>query len=157
MVMGALRQFIQDTHWGELDVLVIDLPPGTGDAQLSLIQSVDLTGAVIVTTPQDVALADAARGIAMFRKLDVPLLGLVENMAYYQLPDGSKDFIFGENGGIELAKRYETEVLGQIPLQTRLRASGDDGQPAALDDTKGALFLSIAAKVRAQLEAADPS
>ncbi len=157
MVMGALRQFIQDTHWGDLDVLVIDLPPGTGDAQLSLIQSVNLAGAVIVTTPQDVALADAARGIAMFRKLDVPLLGLVENMAYYELPDGSKDFIFGKDGGIELAKRYETAVLGQIPLESQLRASGDEGQPVALDDTKGAIFLSIAAKVRAQLETADVS
>ena len=90
MVMGVVRQFLQDTAWGELDVLVVDLPPGTGDVQLTLIQAVDLSGAVLVTTPQEVALADAVRGIEMFKKLKVPLLGLVENMAYYQLPDGSR-------------------------------------------------------------------
>ncbi len=152
MVMGALRQFLQDTRWGELDVLVIDLPPGTGDAQLSLVQSVDLTGAIVVTTPQKVALDDAVRGIAMFRKLEVPLLGLVENMAWYELPDGTRDHVFGEGGGVETARAHDTEVLGQIPLQTRLRASGDAGQPAALhDDALGGHFRELALAVARKL------
>lgn len=157
MVMGALRQFLQDTRWGDLDVLVIDLPPGTGDAQLSLIQSVDLSGAVVVTTPQKVALDDAVRGIAMFGKLGVPLLGLVENMAWYELPDGTRDHVFGEDGGVNTAKAHHTEVLGQIPLQTRLRASADDGQPAALrDDPMGERFKDIADKVARKLGLGTP-
>lgn len=152
MVMGALRQFLQDTRWGQLDVLVIDMPPGTGDAQLSLIQSVQLSGAVIVTTPQKVALDDAIRGIAMFRQLEVPILGLVENMAWYQLPDGSRDFVFGEGGGVATAQANETALLGQIPLQTQLRASGDAGQPAALgDDALADSFREVARQVAAGL------
>jgi ATP-binding protein involved in chromosome partitioning len=123
MVQGALRNFIQDTKWGDLDYLIIDLPPGTGDAQLTLIQSVDLSGAIIVSTPQKVALDDAIRGIAMFNKLNVPLLGLVENMAWYELPNGERDYVFGQGGAVAVAKKYETDVLAQIPLQTRLRAS----------------------------------
>jgi ATP-binding protein involved in chromosome partitioning len=152
MVMGALRQFLQDTRWGDLDVLLIDLPPGTGDAQLSLIQSVDLTGAVIVTTPQKVALDDAVRGIAMFRKLEVPLLGLVENMSWYTLPDGTRDPVFGEGGGVRTAAEHDTEVLAQIPLQSQLRASGDAGAPAALrDDEIGSRFMELAKKVAQRL------
>lgn len=155
MVMGALRQFLQDTRWGELDVLVVDLPPGTGDAQLSLIQAVPISGAVIVTTPQKVALDDAIRGIAMFRKLDVPILGLVENMAWYELPDGQRDYVFGEGGGLAVAEANQAPVLGQIPLQTRLRASADAGVPAALaDDTLGAAFRTVAEKVVRALDAA---
>ncbi len=134
MVMSAVRQFLQQASWKDTDYLVIDLPPGTGDAQLTLIQAVDLSGAIIVTTPQPVALADAIRGITMFRKLDVPLLGVVENMAYYQLPDGTKDYVFGKDGGKEVAERFETELLGQIPLQTALRQGGDAGVPVALNE-----------------------
>ena len=152
MVMGALRQFLQDTRWGELDVLVIDLPPGTGDAQLSIIEAVPLSGAVVVTTPQKVALDDAIRGIAMFRKLDVPILGLVENMAWYELPDGSRDYVFGRGGGLEVAEQHGADVLAQIPLQTRLRASADAGVPAALsDDAVGSAFRGLAEQVLARL------
>lgn len=154
MVMNLIRQFLQQTAWGELDVLVVDLPPGTGDAQLTLIQAVELSGAVIVTTPQDVALADAIRGITMFRKLDVPLLGLVENMAWYALPDGTRDYVFGEGGGVRCAEQHETEVLAQVPLQTALRRSGDQGLPAALGDGPVAdAFGGLAARVWEKLEA----
>ena len=152
MVMGALRQFLQDTRWGDLDVLVVDLPPGTGDAQLSLIQSVDISGAVIVTTPQKVALDDAVRGIAMFHKLEVPLLGVVENMAWYELPDGTRDLVFGEGGGVAVAAKNGTKVLAQIPLQTQLRVSADEGQPAALiDNPTGRAFAAMARSVAADL------
>lgn len=153
MIMGLIRQFLQDTDWGELDCLVIDLPPGTGDAQLTLIQAIDLDGAVIVTTPQDVALADAVRGVTMFRKLNVPILGLVENMAYYALPDGTKDFVFGSDGGKRLAAREQVPLLGEIPLQTSIRKGGDTGLPAVLGgDAVGAAFQGVAEQVRAQLE-----
>ena len=152
MVMGAVKQFLQDSLWGELDVLIVDMPPGTGDAQLTLIQAVDIAGAVIVTTPQDVALLDAIRGISMFRKLDVPLLGLVENMAWYPLPDGTRDYVFGENGGRRTAERYDTPLLAQIPLQTSIRRGGDAGVPAVLGDDEVALgFRELARAVAGQL------
>lgn len=152
MVMGALRQFIQDVSWAGCDYLIVDTPPGTGDAHLSLIQAVDLAGAIVVSTPQEVALADAVRGINMFRKLGVPLLGVVENMAWYSLPDGTRDYVFGEGGAVRVAAQYETEVLGQIPLQTALRRSGDQGLPAALgDDALGQSFMELARKVAAKL------
>jgi len=152
MVMGAIRQFLQEADWSDTDVLVIDLPPGTGDAQLTLIQAVALSGAVIVTTPQEVALADAIRGITMFQKLDVPLLGLVENMAWYELPDGQKDYVFGQDGGLRVARRYDTEVLGQIPLRSTVRIAADAGQPIALSDGQAsAAFHDIAQRVVAKL------
>ena len=152
MIMGLLRQFIQDTAWGELDYLVVDLPPGTGDAQLSLIQAVPLAGAVIVTTPQDIALADAVRGITMFRKLDVPLLGLVENMAFYPLPDGTRDYVFGQDGGKRAAEKYGTELLAEVPLRTALRRCGDEGRPAVLgEDETAQTFLSIAERIVVKL------
>ncbi len=153
MVMSAVRQFLQDAAWNGCDYLIIDLPPGTGDAQLTLIQAVDLSGAVIVTTPQDVALADAVRGITMFRKLEVPLLGVVENMAWYELPDGTRDYVFGQDGGKNVAARFETELLGQIPLQSALRASGDAGRPAALDAASpaGVAFAELAERVAAKV------
>ena len=160
MVMGAVRQFLQDAAWDGCDYLVIDLPPGTGDAQLTLIQAVDLAGAVIVTTPQEVALGDAVRGITMFRKLGVPLLGLVENMAYYELPDGTRDHVFGEGGGKRIAARYQTECIAEIPLRTAIRKGGDQGLPAALgDDATAAIFRQLAARVAAQLPVAprDPA
>jgi ATP-binding protein involved in chromosome partitioning len=152
MVMGAVRQLLQDADWSGCDYLLIDLPPGTGDAQLTLIQAVDLAGAVIVTTPQPVALADAIRGITMFRKLDVPLLGVVENMAYYELPDGTRDYVFGRDGGVRVAERYDTPLLGQIPLRSSLREAGDAGVPAALGDSAEAeAFLDVARKIAARL------
>jgi len=148
MVMSAVKQFLQQADWSGVDYLIIDLPPGTGDAQLTLVQAVDLAGAVIVTTPQTVALADAVRGISMFRKLEVPLLGLVENMAWYELPDGTRDYIFGSDGGKNTAAKYDTELLAQIPLQTALRQSGDDGTPAATSEGSLAdAFASLAARI----------
>lgn len=153
MVMGVVRQFLQDTNWGQLDVLVIDLPPGTGDAQLTLVQAVDLSGAVIVTTPQDVALADAVRGIQMFRKLEVPLLGVVENMAWYQLPDGTRDHVFGKGGGRRVAKRYDTELLVELPLRSAIRKGGDEGQPVVLgNDDTAERFRALAAQVAHKLQ-----
>ena len=148
MVMGAIRQFIQQTNWGGVDYLIIDLPPGTGDAQLTLLKAVNIAGAIIITTPQPVALADAIRGVAMFQQLKVPLLGLVENMAYYELPDGSRDYIFGEGGGQKTADRFEIPLLGQLPLRSAIRACGDSGHPIALKDSPTAkIFASIAATV----------
>ena len=153
MVMGIVRQFLQEVLWGELDVLVVDLPPGTGDVHLTLIQATQIHGAIIVTTPQDVALADAVRGITMFQKLDVPLLGVVENMSWYELPDGTRDPVFGEGGGRRVAERYGTELLGEIPLRTSLRKSADAGLPAALfdEDPSGRAFRALARRVIAKL------
>jgi len=157
LVMNVLRQFLQQTHWGELDYLVVDLPPGTGDAQLTLVQGCKVAGAIVVTTPQEVALADAVRGIIMFEKLDVPVLGLVENMSWYELPDGQRDYVFGEGGGKRLAERHRVDLLGQIPLQTSLRKSGDDGLPAALgDDGLAAVFADLARRVVEKLPVAPP-
>ncbi|MEM7296951.1 MAG: Mrp/NBP35 family ATP-binding protein [Bacteroidota bacterium] len=138
MASSALRQFISDTKWGDLDYLIIDLPPGTSDIHLTLVQAVPVTGAIVVTTPQKVALADAQKGISMFKQpqINVPILGLIENMAWFtpeELPD-NKYFIFGENGGMKLAEKNETELLGQIPLVQSIRENGDNGYPSALKD-----------------------
>ena len=138
MASSALRQFITDAKWGDLDYLIIDLPPGTSDIHLTLVQAVPVTGAVIVTTPQKVALADAQKGISMFKQpqINVPLLGLVENMAWFtpeELPD-HKYFIFGEGGGQKLAAKNDIELLGQIPIVQTIRESGDNGYPAAMKD-----------------------
>ena len=152
MVMGVVRQFLQDVDWEPIDVLIIDLPPGTGDAQLTMIQAVDLSGAVIVTTPQKVAVLDAVRGVEMFRKLDVPVLGVVENMAWVDLPDGSRMIPFGEGGGQATADRFEVPLLAQIPLITAIREGGDGGKPVALGDGPGAApFRTIARTLAAQL------
>ncbi len=152
MVMGVVRQFLQDVDWDPIDVLIIDLPPGTGDAQLTMIQAVDLSGAVIVTTPQKVAVLDAVRGVEMFRKLDVPVLGVVENMAWVDLPDGSRMTPFGEGGGQATADRFEVPLLAQIPLITAIREGGDGGKPVALGDGPGATpFRTIARTLAAQL------
>ena len=148
MVMGAIRQFIQQTNWGGVDYLIIDLPPGTGDAQLTLLKAVNITGAIIITTPQPVALADAIRGVAMFQQLKVPLLGLVENMAYYELPDGTRDYIFGEGGGQKTADRFNMPLLAQLPLRSAIRSCGDSGEPIALKESPTAqIFADIAATV----------
>ncbi len=138
MASSALRQFLSDSHWGELDYLLIDLPPGTSDIHLTLVQTIPVTGAVIVTTPQKVALADAQKGMAMFRQkqINVPILGVIENMAYFtpeELPE-NKYYIFGKGGGKKLANRFEVPFLGEIPLVQGIRESGDEGTPVALTD-----------------------
>nr|MDQ3396446.1 Mrp/NBP35 family ATP-binding protein [Deinococcota bacterium] len=122
---GTIQQFLKQTHWGELDYLIVDLPPGTGDVQLSLTQLASVTGAVLVTTPQDVALLDVRRAYTMFRKTHVPVLGVVENMAYYALPDGSRDYIFGTGGAMRFAEEERLAVLGSIPIHRKVRESGD--------------------------------
>lgn len=129
MASSAIKQFITEVDWGELDYLILDLPPGTGDIQLTLVQTLPVTGAVIVTTPQDVALTDVAKAVTMFRKVGVPLLGLVENMSYYLLPDGSKDYIFGKGGGERFAKAQGITLLGAIPIDGVVREGGDKGEP----------------------------
>lgn len=147
MASSAIRQFITDVHWGELDYLVIDMPPGTGDIHLTLMQTAPVTGVVVVTTPQDVALADAKKGIAMFgqAQLNVPIIGLVENMSYFtpaELP-GHKYYIFGKEGGKRLAEEYDLPFLGQIPLVQSIREGGDTGKPIMLSDdgiTKAAFY-----------------
>jgi ATP-binding protein involved in chromosome partitioning len=138
MASSAIRQFITDVHWGELDYLVIDMPPGTGDIHLTLVQTAPVTGVVVVTTPQDVALADARKGIAMFgqAQMNVPIIGLVENMSYFtpaELPD-HKYYIFGKEGGRRLADEYDLPFLGQIPLVQSIREGGDIGVPVMMGD-----------------------
>jgi ATP-binding protein involved in chromosome partitioning len=130
MVSGALTQLLNDTQWQDLDYLIIDLPPGTGDIQLTLAQKLPVSGAMIVTTPQSVATADAAKAIAMFEKVSIEVLGLVENMAYYQCPNcEDKDYLFGEGGGKQLAKQHSTAFLGELPLQKQIREQADAGEP----------------------------
>jgi ATP-binding protein involved in chromosome partitioning len=152
MVMGALTQMLGQVAWGALDVMVIDLPPGTGDAQLTLSQKVDLAGAVIVSTPQDIALIDARRGVAMFRKVGVPILGLIENMSYFGCPHcGTRSEVFGHGGARAEAARQGVAFLGQIPLLAAVRESGDAGRPivvAAPDSEAAQAFRAIAATVR---------
>ena len=138
MASSALKQFISEAIWGDLDYLFIDLPPGTSDIHLTLVQTVPVTGAVIVTTPQKVALADATKGLAMFKQpqINVPILGIVENMAYFtpaELPD-NKYYIFGKDGGKNLAEKFGVPLLGQIPLVQSIRESGDSGLPAVMKD-----------------------
>ncbi len=149
MASSALKQFIGDAEWGELDYLIVDLPPGTSDIHLTLVQSVPVTGAVIVTTPQKVALADAVKGLAMFKQpnINVPVLGVVENMAYFVPPDHpeSKYFIFGEDGGKKFAEQHQIPLLAQIPIEEPVRTSGDNGYPVALEEgTAGAAFKTLA-------------
>jgi ATP-binding protein involved in chromosome partitioning len=129
MVHGAVQQFLRDTEWGELDYLIIDMPPGTGDVQLTLSQSIPLTGAVLVCTPQDVALADAAKAYGMFQTTKTDVLGMIENMAYFQLPNGEKEYIFGEGGAERQAAELKIPFLGAVPLETAVRVGGDEGRP----------------------------
>lgn len=158
MASNALKQLITDGNWGELDYLLIDLPPGTSDIHLTLVQTVPVTGAIIVSTPQDVALADVIKGVSMFRGkgVDVPVLGLVENMAWFtpeELPD-NKYYIFGKDGAKNLAEKMEIPLLGQIPLVQGIREGGDSGQPAATDENSpmGKAFLELAANTIEQVE-----
>lgn len=152
MVMGVIRQFLQDVAWAPLDVLVIDLPPGTGDAQLTMIQAVDLSGSVIVTTPQDVAVLDAIRGVEMFRSLEVPVLGVVENMSYIELPSGDRMTPFGEGGGQKTAERYAVPLLAKLPLDPAVREGGDAGRPAVLDSSPASdALMQVARSVAIKL------
>jgi ATP-binding protein involved in chromosome partitioning len=158
MVDRALRQFLTDLDWGPLDYLVIDLPPGTGDAQLTLTQNAPLTGAVIVTTPQDVALIDARKGLEMFRQVRVPVLGIVENMSYYLAPDGQRVPIFGHGGGRKLAAEAGVPFLGEIPIDPRVTECGDAGVPIVRkypDSPVAKAYEALAASVKQQLEAGD--
>jgi ATP-binding protein involved in chromosome partitioning len=134
MLHSAIRQFFTDVHWDDLDYMIIDLPPGTGDAQLSLAQSVPLTGGIIVSTPQEVALMDARKGLATFKQLEVPVLGVVENMGAYTDPQtGTRISIFGEGGGEHLAKEYDVPFLGSVPLDPQVRVGGDIGRPVVVE------------------------
>ena len=156
MASAALKQFISDCVWGELDYLLIDLPPGTSDIHLTLVQTVPVTGAIIVTTPQKVALTDAQKALAMFAQpqINVPVLGVVENMAYFtpaELPE-NKYYIFGKGGGKELADKNQVEYLGQIPLVQGIRESGDEGRPAVMkDDLTAEAFKELASNVAQQI------
>ena len=148
---GTLKQMLEQSMWGELDYLIVDLPPGTGDVQLSLSQLVPVTGAVLVTTPQDMALADVSRAHSMLRKSHIPVLGMIENMAYYQLPDGTRDYIFGEGGAVEFAEKEKLTILGNIPIARRIRETGDEGQPLVIanPDHPESLALRKAARMLA--------
>jgi ATP-binding protein involved in chromosome partitioning len=155
MVMGAVRQFLKDTLWGSQGFLVVDLPPGTGDAQLTLAQQVSIDGVVIVTTPQDVALLDATRAVKMFRQVHCPILGVVENMSYFVCPDcGERDELFGSGGGDRMAKEETTEVLAKIPLYPDVRAAGDHGMPITIANPKhpaSAVFLELARRIVSEM------
>src|SRR5437667_5715855 len=154
MIMKTIQQFVMQVDWGQLDYLLVDLPPGTGDAQLSLCQTVPLTGGVIVTTPQEAALGVVRKGIAMFQKLNVPILGLVENMSYFTAPTGERIEIFGHGGGRAEAERQHVRFLGEVPLFKEIREGGDQGVPVVIskaDEASGKAFINIAANVKQEL------
>jgi ATP-binding protein involved in chromosome partitioning len=158
MVMSAITQMLRDVAWGTLDILVVDMPPGTGDAQLTLAQNVPLKGAVIISTPQDLSLIDARRGLAMFKKVNVPVLGIVENMSYFQCPHcGTRSDIFGHGGARHEAERLGVPFLGEIPLHMSIRATSDSGNPVVASEPDGphaAIYRAIGTKVRDQLQGA---
>ena len=153
MASGAVKQFMSDVDWGELDYLVFDLPPGTGDIQLTLVQTIPLTGAVVVTTPQDISLADARKGFAMFEKVNVPVLGIIENMSYHICSScGHRDNIFDTGGGERSASELGVPFLGAIPLYTQIRVSGDTGRPIVLEEGEHARIIrAIARNMAAQV------
>ncbi len=157
MVMSALQQMMFDVEWGELDVLVVDMPPGTGDAQLTMAQRVPLTGAVIVSTPQDIALLDARKGLNMFRKVDVPVFGIIENMSYFLCPScGDRSDIFGHGGAHETAKELGVDFLGEVPLHMQIRETSDAGTPVTATEPDGehaVIYKALAAKVQDRIEA----
>ena len=156
MVTSAIKQFMNDVEWGELDYMILDMPPGTGDIQLTIVQSVPLSGAVIVSTPQNVALDDVRKGVAMFNKVNVPVLGVIENMAYFSPPEApdKKYYIFGQGGATRLADELAVPVLGEIPLEQPIRESGDAGKPIVLADehsSAAASFMACSANMQQQL------
>jgi len=157
LVTGLLRQFLRDVQWGELDVLIVDLPPGTGDAQLTLVQQVPLSGGVVVTTPQDVSVIDVERGIAMFNQVHTPVLGIVENMSGYVCPHcGTRDELFGSGGAARLEREFGVPILGQIPIDPAIRASGDSGTPIVVQDPEHPIsktYLAMATQVLERAEA----
>ncbi len=156
MVMSAITQMLRDVVWGTLDILVVDMPPGTGDAQLTLAQNVPLKGAIIISTPQDLSLIDARRGLAMFKKVNVPVLGIVENMSYFECPHcGTRSDIFGHGGARREAERLGVPFLGEIPLHMSIRATSDSGAPVVDSEPDGphaAIYRAIGAQVRDQLQ-----
>ncbi|HLW28552.1 MAG TPA: iron-sulfur cluster carrier protein ApbC [Kiloniellales bacterium] len=158
MVQSALSQMLRDVDWGELDVLVVDMPPGTGDAQLTMAQQVPLSGAVIVSTPQDIALIDARKGLNMFRKVDVPVLGIIENMSLYICPNcGHEAHIFGHGGAAQEARKLGVDLLGEIPLHIEIRETADSGRPIVVskpDSPHAQAYLEIARKVQGKLDGA---
>ncbi len=158
MVMSAITQMLRDVAWGTLDVLVVDMPPGTGDAQLTLAQNVPLKGAVIISTPQDLSLIDARRGLAMFKKVNVPVLGIIENMSYFQCPHcGTRSDIFGHGGARHEAERLGVPFLGEVPLHMAIRETSDAGNPVVVSEPDGphaAIYRAIANEVREQLKGA---
>ncbi|MGS2723266.1 iron-sulfur cluster carrier protein ApbC [Porticoccus sp. GXU_MW_L64] len=159
MASGALQQMLGQTRWGELDCLVVDMPPGTGDIQLTLAQKVPVSGAVIVTTPQDIALLDAEKGIEMFRKVNIPVIGVVENMALHTCSQcGHIEHIFGEGGGERIARDYQTELLGALPLDRAIREQTDSGNPTVVAEPDGqvaGIYHDIARKLIVQLQQTD--
>ncbi|GIT67048.1 MAG: iron-sulfur cluster carrier protein [Acidobacteriota bacterium] len=159
MLHGVVRQFFQDVRWGELDYLVVDMPPGTGDVALSLSQTVPVSGAVVVTTPQNVSLADSRRAVAMYEKLNIPTLGVIENMSYYICPGCEQESdLFGKGGGVQVAEELSIPFLGQIPLYTPIRVGGDTGSPIVSVDSEspgGQAFLKVAERAVEQLSAAE--
>jgi ATP-binding protein involved in chromosome partitioning len=155
MVTQALEQLLKDTNWRSLDYLVVDLPPGTGDIQLTLAQKVPVTGAIIVTTPQDIALIDARKGLKMFEKVGIPILGIVENMSFHVCPKcGHESHIFGSGGAERMAKDYGTELLGQLPLDESIRSQADSGKPTVVSDPDGplaAIYRKIARRAAVKI------
>jgi ATP-binding protein involved in chromosome partitioning len=155
MLHGAVQQFMRDVAWGELDYLIVDLPPGTGDVSLSLSQSVPVSGAVVVTTPQSVSVADVRKAVGMFRQLNIPILGVVENMSYFVCGHcNERTDIFGHGGGVSMAKDFEIPFLGEVPIDTRVRTGGDEGRPivAVSPEAPAAqAFAAVAGKVAAQI------
>src|SRR6185503_12133124 len=155
MLHGAVQQFMRDVEWGELDYLVVDLPPGTGDVSLSMAQSVPVAGAVVVTTPQGVSVSDVRKAVAMFRQLNIPILGVVENMSYFMCGHcGERTDIFGHGGGSRMAEDMGIPFLGEVPIDTRVREGGDEGRPivAAVPDAPASLAIAeVAGRVAAQI------
>ena len=160
MAAGALQQMLQQTQWGELDILVIDMPPGTGDIQLTLAQKAQISGAIIVTTPQDIALLDAKKGIEMFLKVKIPVIGIIENMATHICSQCSaEEAIFGDGGGEKIAQQYQTQLLGSLPLDRTIREQCDSGNSALLAETKpeiAAAYTKIAQQLWAELDQSAP-
>jgi ATP-binding protein involved in chromosome partitioning len=159
MITKTIQQFFHAVEWGQLDYLLVDLPPGTGDAQLSLCQTVPLDGGIIVTTPQEASLGVVRKGIAMFEKVNVPILGIIENMSYFTAPNGERVEIFGHGGGRAEAERQRVSFLGEIPIYTEIRVGGDQGQPVVVTapgEGPGQAFLNVAQALRQKLGAQSP-